>query len=165
MKENSPFPHTLSFHLRICRKSRSHLFCLKLHNRSKKEHMSLSSGNKTTCSVPICSIPYHSVQNGTLLYIYDDVILSCSNHRHCKNDRSHNKVHPPFNLITPAWFTKGFLPLADMQISLLMRYGSQRNSSRQSMVHCPTTGFLPNGLWSITFSTMGGVYISSFGSS
>lgn len=33
------------------------------------------------------------------------------------------------------------------------------------MVHCPTTGFLPNGLWSITFSTMGGVYISSLGRS
>lgn len=49
--------------------------------------------------------------------------------------------------------------------SAVMTYGSQRNCSRLVMVHWPTTGFLPNGLWSITLSTMGGVYISSFGSS
>lgn len=56
MKENSSFPHTVSFHLRICGKSRSHLFCLKLHNRSKKEHV-ISSGNKTICSVPYAALP------------------------------------------------------------------------------------------------------------
>lgn len=46
-----------------------------------------------------------------------------------------------------------------------MTYGSHLNSSREVMVHWPTTGFLPNGRWSITLSTMGGVYISSFGRS
>ena len=46
-----------------------------------------------------------------------------------------------------------------------MTYGSHLNSSRLVMVHWPTTGFLPNGRWSITLITIGGVYISSFGSS
>lgn len=65
----------------------------------------------------------------------------------------------------PSCYILEDVPLADMHTSLLTRCGSQRNSSRQSMVHWPTTGFLPKGLWSTTFSTMGGAYISSLGRS
>lgn len=57
------------------------------------------------------------------------------------------------------------LLLEDMVPSAVMTYGSHLNCSRDVMVHWPTTGFLPNGRWSITFSTIGGVYISSFGRS
>lgn len=57
------------------------------------------------------------------------------------------------------------LLLEDMAPSAVTTYGSHLNSSRDVMVHWPTTGFLPNGRWSITFSTMGGVYISSLGRS
>lgn len=52
-----------------------------------------------------------------------------------------------------------------MAPSAVMTYGSHLNPSRLVMVHWPTTGFLPNGRWSITLSTKGGVYISSFGRS
>lgn len=57
------------------------------------------------------------------------------------------------------------VPLDDIATSATALYGSHLYSTSESMVHWPTTGFLPNGLWSTTFSTIGGVYISSLGKS
>lgn len=72
----------------ICRKLRSHLFCLKLLG-PKKEHTSMSSGNKIIFFITVCIITYHSFQNGTFLHVNDNITLSSSNHCHCKD---HNKV-------------------------------------------------------------------------
>lgn len=107
---------------------------------------------------------YLSFHNRPLLDVNDDISMSSCHHGHWKQQRRQATVASCFPV--GFWLTlMKAVPLADMQTSLLIRCGSQRNSSRQSMVHWPTTGFLPNGLWSMTFSTMGGVYISSLGRS
>lgn len=57
----------------------------------------------------------------------------------------------------------GALPFICGAMSSTAAYGSQRKCSSKSMVHCPTIGLRPKGLWSITLRTSDGVYNSSFG--
>lgn len=122
---------------------------------------------KISClSIWECSNTYVSFHNRPFLNVDDNISRRSSHHGHCKHTANKPQLLYVFQCTClHNSCVCALIPLADMHTSLLMRCGSQRNSSRQSMVHCPTTGFLPNGLWSITFSTMGGVYISSLGRS